>query len=157
MKKIIAIAFLALTTISCNQKVTPPTTLTVENYYTIEMPGNLAPMENLFPNADLQYGNTFKQVYFVATKEAKTEDSDFSAFIDKALARYNKKPNYEIVKENEVRINGLPGKTYELKMSQNETYMYMIQVMIEGQKANYEIISWTTSKNSEVESEKLIN
>ncbi|MEC4113996.1 hypothetical protein [Myroides pelagicus] len=155
MKKLIALAILVASTISCNQKQTPPTTVTIEDAYTLEIPSNLAPIQELFPGADLQYGNTYLQTYLIGKKSVKAQTSNFQAFVDQSLALYNKRPNYEIVKKEDVTINGIKGQQYELKMSQKDVYMYMIQTMLNGEKANYLLMGWTTSQNAEVESQKI--
>ncbi len=155
--KFLAFAICLFTLVSCNQKVTPPQTVSVENLYSVEVPGTLAVMEDLYPDADLQYGNTFKQVFLVTAHEAKDKTASFEEFTEKALANYNKRPNYEIIKQEEVRINSVAGKMYELKMSQGNDVMFMIQVVLDGKKANYQFISWTQAKNQEVETKNFIN
>lgn len=155
--KFLAFAICLFTLVSCNQKVTPPQTVSVDDLYTLEVPGTLATMEDLYPEADLQYGNTFKQVFLVTAHETKDKTTSFEEFTNKALANYNKRPNYEIIKEEEVRINGIAGKMYELKMSQGNDIMFMIQVILDGKKANYQFIGWTQAQNQAVETEKFIN
>lgn len=155
--KFLAFAICLFTLASCNQKVTPPQTVTVDDLYTLEVPGTLAPMEDLYPEADLQYGNTFKQVFLVTAHEAKDKTASFEEFTAKALANYNKRPNYEIIKQEDVRINSIAGKMYELKMSQGNDIMFMIQVILDGKKANYQFIGWTPANNQTVETEKFIN
>lgn len=155
--KFLAFAICLFTLVSCNQKVTPPQTETVDNLYSIEVPGTLAVMEDLYPEADLQYGNTFKQVFVVTAHEAKDKSASFEEFTQKALANYNKRPNYEVIKEEEVRINGIAGKMYELKMAQGTDLMFMLQVVLNGKKANYQFIGWTQAYNQAVETTNFIN
>lgn len=123
----------------------------------MEMPATLAAMKDLYPNADIQYGNTYKQVYIIAKESPKTAEEDFKTFTQKALAAYASRPDYEIVKEDDVRINGLPGKIYKLSMSQEGNFMFMIQTLIEGKKGNYEIIGWTIGQNKDYQGEELMN
>lgn len=156
MKKIIfALSLSFITLISCNQKVDPPKKIDVQDLYSIEMPANLAPIPDLYPNADLQYGNTFLQTYIVTTKSSL--DEDFATFVKEGLANYQDRENYKILKEDNVTINNLDGKLYELEMTQEGTYMFMIQAFLKGKKANYEVIAWTTGQNKDVEGKNLIN
>jgi len=157
MKKLLFILCVTFGLISCNQKVAPPQTVTIKDQFTMEMPGTLAVMKDLYPDADIQYGNTFKQVYIIAKETPKTEGEDFNAFTQKALAAYSNRPDYEIIKADDVRINGLPGKVYKLSMSQEGNFMYMIQTMIEGKKGNYEIIGWTIGQNKDYQGDELMN
>lgn len=157
MKKLLFILCVTLGLVSCNQKVAPPQTVTVKDQFTMEMPSTLAAMTDLYPNADIQYGNTYKQVYIIAKESPKTTEEDFKTFTQKALAAYASRPDYEIVKEDDVRINGLPGKIYKLSMSQEGNFMYMIQVLIEGKKGNYEIIGWTIGQNKDYQGDELMN
>lgn len=157
MKKLLFILCVTLGLVSCNQKVAPPQTVTIKDQFTIEMPATLAAMKDLYPNADIQYGNTYKQVYIIAKESPKTAEEDFKTFTQKALAAYASRPDYEIVKEDDVRINGLPGKIYKLSMSQEGNFMFMIQTLIEGKKGNYEIIGWTIGQNKDYQGEELMN
>ncbi|MGG5575933.1 hypothetical protein ACPDHL_01145 [Myroides sp. C15-4] len=155
MKKLLFMLCITLGMVSCNQKVAPPQTVSVNDQFSMEMPATLAAMTDLYPDAAIQYGNTFKQVYIVAKESPKTED--FATFTQKALATYANRPDYEIVKEDEVRINGLPGKIYKLAMSQEGNFMFMIQTMIEGKKGNYELIGWTIGQNQTYQGDELMN
>ncbi|MDM1046507.1 hypothetical protein HX004_16890 [Myroides sp. 1354] len=157
MKKLLFILCVTLGLVSCNQKVAPPQTVTIKDQFTMEMPATLAAMKDLYPNADIQYGNTYKQVYIIAKESPKTAEEDFKTFTQKALAAYASRPDYEIVKEDDVRINGLPGKIYKLSMSQEGNFMFMIQTLIEGKKGNYEIIGWTIGQNKDYQGEELMN
>ena len=157
MKKLLFILCVTLGLVSCNQKVAPPQTVNVKDQFTMEMPATLAAMKDLYPNADIQYGNTYKQVYIIAKESPKTAEEDFKTFTQKALAAYASRPDYEIVKEDDVRINGLPGKIYKLSMSQEGNFMFMIQTLIEGKKGNYEIIGWTIGQNKDYQGEELMN
>lgn len=157
MKKLLFILCVTLGMVSCNQKVAPPQTVSVNDQFSMEMPATLAAMTDLYPDAAIQYGNTFKQVYIVAKESPKTETEDFAAFTQKALATYAKRPDYQIVKEDDVRINGLPGKIYKLSMSQEGNFMFMIQTMIEGKKGYYEIIGWTIGQNQTYQGDELMN
>ncbi|EHQ41834.1 hypothetical protein [Myroides odoratus] len=157
MKKLLFILCVTVGLVSCNQKVAPPQTVNVKDQFTMDMPATLAAMTDLYPNADIQYGNTYKQVYIIAKESPKTAEEDFKTFTQKALAAYSNRPDYEIVKEDEVRINGLPGKIYHISMSQEGNFMYMIQAMVEGKKGNYEIIGWTIGQNKDYQGEELMN
>ncbi|MCC9041462.1 hypothetical protein LNQ81_01870 [Myroides sp. M-43] len=158
MKTKIAMLALFLTSlVSCNQKVAPTQSVKVADLYSIEIPGTFATIQDLYPNADLQYGNTFKQMYIVTTHEDKKETENFDYFVNKNLSSYNKRPNYEVISQEDIRINGITGKRYELKMSQDKDMMYMIQVMLDGKKANYQYITWTTGDNSQAQKDNFLN
>lgn len=157
MKKLLFILCVTLGMVSCNQKVAPPQTVSVNDQFSMELPATLAVMTDLYPNAAIQYGNTFKQVYIIAKESPKTADESFASFTQKALAAYASRPDYEIIKEDEVRINGLPGKIYKISMSQDGNFMFMIQTMIEGKKGNYEIIGWTIGQNKTYQGDELMN
>ncbi|WP_413511974.1 hypothetical protein [Myroides odoratus] len=157
MKKLLLMLCITVGLVSCNQKVAPPQTVNVKDQFTMEIPSTLAVMTDLYPNAALQYGNTFKQVYIVAKESPKTANEDFKSFTQKALSTYANRSDYEVVKEDDVRINGLPGKIYKLSMSQEGNFMFMIQVMIEGKKGNYELIGWTIGQNKAYQGDELMN
>lgn len=157
MKKLLFILCVTFGLVSCNQKIAPPQTVSVNDQFTMELPSTLAAMTDLYPDAAIQYGNTFKQVYIIAKESPKTEEEDFNAFTQKALAAYSNRPDYQIVKEDDVRINGLTGKIYKLSMSQEGNFMFMIQVMIEGKKGNYEIIGWTIGQNQTYQGDELMD
>jgi hypothetical protein len=114
-------------------------------------------MEDLYEGADLQYGNTFLQTYLVVKDDPKETNMDFNTYVAKAKATYEKRPEYEVLKEDNVKINGLNGKLFELKMNQGKAVMFMIQTIIEGKKANYQIISWTTEKNKDWQGTEMMN
>ncbi|MDR0196427.1 MAG: hypothetical protein LBI73_15005 [Myroides sp.] len=158
MKSKIAMLALAVTTlVSCNQKIAPTQNVKVQDLYTLEVPGTFAAMQELYPNADIQYGNTFKQMYLVTTHEDKSKTANFDEYVTKSLAGYNKRPNYEIINQEDVRINGIAGKRYEIQMSQDKDMMYMIQVMLDGKKANYQYITWTTGENRQAQKDNFLN
>jgi hypothetical protein len=152
-----SVCLILFLTVSCNQKVQPPQTVDVKDLYSIEIPGNLAKMEDLYEGADLQYGNTFLQTYLVVKDDPKETNMDFNTYVAKAKATYEKRPEYEVLKEDNVKINGLNGKLFELKMNQGKAVMFMIQTIIEGKKANYQIISWTTEKNKYWQGTEMMN
>ncbi|MGG5506071.1 MULTISPECIES: hypothetical protein [unclassified Myroides] len=157
MKKLLFILCVTLGMASCNQKVAPPQTVSVNDQFSMEIPATLAVMTDLYPDAAIQYGNTFKQVYIIAKESPKTADESFAAFTQKALATYANRPDYEITKEDDVRINGLAGKIYKISMSQEGNFMFMIQTVIEGKKGNYEIIGWTIGQNKDYQGDELMN
>ncbi|MGL4582543.1 MAG: hypothetical protein ACRCVU_06125 [Flavobacterium sp.] len=158
MKTKIALLALALTSlVSCNQKVEPTKDIKFKDLYTIEVPGAFAPMQELYPNADLQYGNTFIPMYLVTVHQDKKETANFEDYVNKSLASYNKRENYEVINQEDVRINGVAGKRYEIQMSQGKDMMYMIQVMIDGKKANYQYITWTTGTNKQAQKDNFLN
>lgn len=152
-----SICLLLFFIVSCNQKVQPPQTVDVKDLYSIEIPGNLAEMKDLYEGADLQYGNTFLQTYLVIKDDLKDSDIDFNTYVTTAKAMYEKRDGYEVLKEDTVQINGLNGKIFELKMVQGKDPMFMIQTVIEGKKANYQIISWTVEKNKDWQSKEMMN
>lgn len=157
MKKLILGLFFASTLVSCTQKVAPPQEITVNEQFTIQIPSNLAVMPDLYPDAVMQYGNTFNQVYIIGREVEKTQDSTFQAFVNASLATYAKRPNYKIIKEQNVLINGTPAKIFDLTMTQNNSEMFMTQVMLNGKKANYELIGWTIGKNQQYQGEQLLD
>lgn len=157
MKKLILGLCLAFATLSCNQKVAPPQEITVNNLFTIQIPSNLAVMTDLYPEAVMQYGNTFNQVYIIGKEAAKTEDTTFQSFVDESLAVYAQRENYKIVKEQEVTINGTPAKIFDLTMTQNNNDMFMTQVLLEGKNANYELIGWSLGENKQYQGEQLMD
>ncbi|MDR2224315.1 MAG: hypothetical protein LBE34_16510 [Flavobacteriaceae bacterium] len=143
--------------ISCNQKVEPPKTVDVADLYSMEIPGNLAEMKDLYDGADLQYGNTFTQIYLVAKHDAKTEGTSFDSYVAQAKATYENRTDYTVEKEDNIAINGLKGKIYELSMAQEKEMMFMIQAVVEGKKANYQIIAWTTAQNKATQTKNLMD
>ncbi|MCA4792901.1 hypothetical protein HX057_11090 [Myroides odoratimimus] len=155
--KIALLAATFFTLISCNQKVAPTQDVKVLDLYTIEVPGTFAPMQELYPDADIQYGNTFKQMYLVTTHQDKNKTANFEEYVKQSLASYNKRENYEIIVQEDVRINGIPGKKYEIMMSQDKDMMYMVQVILDGKKANYQYITWTTGQNKEAQKDNFLN
>ncbi len=157
MKKLLLSLCLAFTIMSCNQKVAPPKDITVNDHFTIQIPSNLAVMEDLYPNAVMQYGNTFNQVYIVGTETDKKDNENFQSFVNEALSKYEKRPDYTIVKQQDVMINGLPAKIFDLTMKQQNTNMFMTQVMIDGKKANYELIGWSLGENKSYQGEQLMD
>lgn len=158
MKSKIALLALAVTTlVSCNQKVDPAQNVKFQDLYTIEVPGTFGAIQELYPNADIQYGNTFRQMYLVITHEDKKATANFDEYVTKSLASYSKKPNYEIINQEDVRINGITGKRYEIQMSQEKEVMYMIQVMLDGKKANYQYIAWATGESRMTQKDNFLN
>ncbi|AJH16101.1 hypothetical protein [Myroides profundi] len=155
--KIALVAAAFFTLISCNQKVAPTQNVKVLDLYTIEVPGTFAPMQELYPDADIQYGNTFKQMYLVTTHQDKNKTANFEEYVKQSLASYNKRENYEIIVQEDVRINGISGKKYEIMMSQEKDMMYMIQVILDGKKVNYQYITWTTGQNKEAQKDNFLN
>ncbi|MDR0229656.1 MAG: hypothetical protein LBI72_11445 [Flavobacteriaceae bacterium] len=141
--------------VSCNQKVEAPKAAEVKDLYTIEVPGNLAELKDLYDGADLQYGNTFKQVYLVTKHDLKTEGSTFDDYVTKAKATYEKRPDYTVLSDTNIEVNGLSGKILQLTMAQEKEIMFMIQAIIEGKKANYQIITWTTAQNKDAQTQNM--
>ncbi|MHC5310751.1 hypothetical protein ACYSNM_11910 [Myroides sp. LJL116] len=148
MKKISLVLFTALILFSCTIKVPPPQHIVVEDLYSLDIPVALAPMHDLYPGADLEYGNTFTEVYLVTKHllEQNNTSKDFQTYVEDALKVYQNKPQYTIAKQENLNINGLPAKMYYLEMQLNQMPMFMIQTLIQGKKANYELISWTTQR-----------
>ncbi len=139
--------------ISCNVKVPPPQHIVVDDLYSLDIPVALAPMHDMYPDADLEYGNTFTQTYLVSKHSILSESSDndsisenFKSFIDKGLEVYNERPQYKVAQTENLKINGLDAQMYYLEMTLGEMPMFMIQTFIKGKKANYEIISWTPER-----------
>lgn len=159
MKKLSYVLFTALILFSCNIKVPPPEHIVVENLYSLDIPVALAPMQDLYPDADLEYGNTFTEVYLVTKHllEQNNDGKDFQSFVDNALKVYQNKPQYTIAKQENLNINGLPAKMYYLEMQLNQMPMFMIQTFIQGKRANYELISWTTQREKVYDTLELKN
>lgn len=155
MKKLFCVFFLA-TFISCNQKVPVPQLTTIDNLYTLEIPPSFGALNQpIYPQADLELGNTFTQVYLVTTHQQ--DDILFETYIDRELSNYNKRKQYNIDAIETLHIGPLTAKVYELEMSQDQDYMYMVQAFIKGTKNYYQIISWTSAKNKTAQRQNLLN
>ncbi|MHC5202668.1 hypothetical protein [Myroides sp. LJL119] len=147
MKNLLLLICAYLTFISCGEMSVPPAqNVYVENYYMLEIPAALAPMEDLYPNADFEYGNTFTQVYLVSMHQSKAETKDFEDFMEKGLKNYQQRKNYKVEKIESSPIDSLSAKTYFLQMDLDNQSMFMTQTFIDGKKANYQIISWSPTR-----------
>lgn len=142
---------------SCGQKPAPPQTVEVPNLYTIELPSNVGAMEDLYTGADLQYGNTFNQVYYVTKHDDKELTQSFDQYVEEAKATYSGRPNYKVEKEDDIVVNGLKGKILELSMTLGPDEMFMIQTIVEGTKGYYQLITWTPAKTKDVSYKGMIN
>ena len=154
MKNIAILMLLITTFISCGQQEQAPTIVGVENTYTLEVPNNLAAMQELYPDADLQYGNTFLQRYLVSLQGEKT--ISFDHFVREELLSYSKRENYMVLDEKKEVINDLPTLIYEVEMSQGEDMMYMMQALYNGKKGNYEVIQWCKRADMEAQRENML-
>lgn len=159
MKKISFVLFTALILFSCTIKVPPPQHIVVDDLYSLDIPVALAPMHDLYPDADLEYGNTFTEVYLVTKHilEQNNSENDFQQFVKNGLKVYQNKPQYTVAKQENLEINGQPAKMYYLEMQLNQMPMFMIQTFIQGKKANYELLSWTTTREKVYDTLELKN
>lgn len=156
MKKLFPLAFAAVFFISCNSKVEPPKEITVKNLYSIEVSSTLAEINDLQPEASLQYGNKFKELYLVAldedkntfnqTVEATGKEGDFASYEEEVLSFYKDAKNYELLGDKAIQINGLDAKILDVKANVKGIDIYYKIGIINGASHYYRIISWTLEK-----------
>lgn len=147
-------AYFAFT--SCGEVSVPPAqNVDVENYYRLEIPAALAPMTDLYPNADFEYGNTFTEMYMVSLHQEKSQSESFQNYVEKALKTYENRDGYKVEKVLTNPIDNLQATTYYLQMNMNNQPMFMTQTFIDGKKANYQLISWSPSKEKVYDSAQM--
>lgn len=165
MKKLLTLAFTSVLFLSCNTKIEPPKEITVKDLYSIELSSTLAEINDLQPNASLQYGNKFKELYIVAldedkntfnqTVEALGKEGNLNSFESEVLSHYTGTKNYELLSEKEIQINGLNAKLLDIKANVQGIDLYYKIGIVEGKTNYYRIISWTLEKYQAAQSETM--
>lgn len=156
MKKLISLAITAIFFVSCNSKIEPPKEITVKNLYSIEISSTLAEINDLQPEASLQYGNKFKELYLVAIDEDKNtfnqsveatgKKGSFASYEEEVLSFYKDAKNYELLEEKAIQINGLEAKILDIKANVQGIDIYYKIGIINGASHYYRVISWTLEK-----------
>lgn len=165
MKKIIAALAFAALTISCNTKIEPPKEVAIKDLYTIEVSSTLAALQDLQPEASLQYGNKFKELYIVGIEQNKNEfnqeiellgkTGDLSGFENEVLSHYVSEKNYQLLNQKNIQIHGLDAKILDVTAQVQGIDIYYKIGIIEGKDHYYRIISWTLKKYQEAQNENM--
>lgn len=165
MKKRISLAFLSLVLLACNTKIELPKAVTINDLYSVEMPSNLAPLEDLQENASLQYGNKFKEVYTVVIDEDKesfnkaAEESgkkgNLTTYAQETLSHYEGSRSFNLIESKDETINNLPAKTYEITAKVKGIDLYYNLGVVEGKNHYYRVINWTLETNKDAQRENM--
>lgn len=148
MKKAIALILITFSMISCDSKQEYQT-VTIEHKYSIELPSFLSEVNNLNPEASLQYQNPLREFYVLVLDEAKADFPNLAA-ID--LDGYNNllRNNLESSIGNPVfsptrdtLINGLKAKMFSLSGTTQGLDIHYEFAYLESDKNFYQILTWT--------------
>ncbi|WP_090678175.1 hypothetical protein [Myroides guanonis] len=165
MKKLITLGLASVFFISCNTKVEPPKEIKVKDLYTIEVSSTLAEITDLQPEASLQYGNKFKELYIVAidedkntfnqTIEALGKKGDLASYEAEVLSHYTGTKNYELLNQKDLQIDGHNAKLLDIKANVQGIDIYYKIGIVEGKANYYRIISWTLEKYKDAQNETM--
>ena len=148
MKKILVLGLSLLLLVSCNSN-TENRTVKIKNKYSLELPDFLSEVQNLNPEASLQYQNPLKEFYVIVLDEPK---SDFPNpdVIDLEEYKNILKANLEASLENptfspirDTVINGLKTKLFSLSDKTDGIEIYYQFAYIESKTDFYQILTWT--------------
>lgn len=165
MKKLFTLTVTLLVLVACSSKIEPPKTISVNELYTLEVSSTLAEIPDLQPNASLQYGNKFKELYIVVLEEPKTTFQESAALSGKAatletfeqevLSHYTGAKNYELVDQINTEVNGLPARLLSIKAQVQGIDLFYKIGIVEGKDNYYRIISWTLAKYQEAQQQTM--
>lgn len=157
MKKIIPLCLFYLL-LSCNSKKAE--TVTINNKYSVELPGFLSKATNLNEEASLQYQNIFKEFYVIVLDEPKKVLIDIA---DDLAVEPNLESYFSVLKSGmeetfdnvafidikDTKINGLKAKTFAVTGNVEGIDAYYKIAYIEGKDSYYQILTWTLLKNQQ--------
>ena len=136
--------------------------VTVNNQYTVELPGFLSETNDLNDEASLQYQNLFKEFYIIILDEVKEDvhgaiiENDLLDFysldidgysdllIDGVISEMNEDAESE---RKEVHINNRKANLMYLSGNIEDLDIYYEFGFIEGKDHYYQIMVWTLEKN----------
>lgn len=146
MKKLLALTALVILLISCNSN-TEYQTVKVKNKYSLELPDFLSEVQNLNPEASLQYQNPLKEFYVIVLDEPKADFTDPISLEEyKNILRTNLEASLENPTFSPIRdtvINGLKTKLSSLSDKTDGIAIYYQFAYIESKTHFYQILTWT--------------
>lgn len=146
MKKLIVLGLLFTILISCNSN-TEYQTVRVKNKYSLELPDFLSEVQNLNPEASLQYQNPLKEFYVIVLDEPKNYFTDAIGLEEyKNILRTNLETSLEsptFSPSRDTVINGLKTKLSSLSDKRDGIAIYYQFAYIESKTHFYQILTWT--------------
>lgn len=134
-------------------------TVAVDSMYRLDVPKYMKKLENLHPEASLQYANIYKEAYTVVIHESKDEFVEIFTELDEYNSELSPVENYVIVQKKMfeetisslriqdyglIEINNLPARQIKVfGVIDNINFAYLV-AFIEGDDNIYMIMNWTT-------------
>ncbi|MBK7129749.1 MAG: hypothetical protein IPM74_05420 [Crocinitomicaceae bacterium] len=152
-------------------------TVSTNSYFDIDIPGHMEAASGLNGDASIQYqyveqvGTTVKEHYVIVLMETKEEiesydlDEEFDALSYGEISSTSLGDgldSFEILTKNPevVQVNGLDCVKYEMEGSMGEVNVYYRLGVFEGEKAFYQVLTWTLTEQKaefKADMDKIIN
>lgn len=160
MKNIAKIFLLLLAVTSC-QIAYKEQTITIEDRYTLTLPGFLTKASNLNDDASLQYQNTLREFYTIVIDEDAEEfhdaiyDNNLDELIELNLDGYaqllisgveNAGIKAAVSETKSDYINGMPARFITARGVVEGIDVFYLFTFTEGANRYYQIVSWTLDK-----------
>lgn len=169
----VLIVFLCSATfVSCDQKTK---TITIEGNYELDVPVKYAEVNDLNPEASLQYQNSRKNIFVIVIDETKETvataltKNNLTDRYDNSLKGYSElitdgMDNTIAIKDkpefNDIIIDNLKARELSFEGIASGNHVYWKLAFIEGKKRFYQVMVWTEAaeqKKHEREMQAIIN
>ncbi|MCD8030272.1 MAG: hypothetical protein LUF85_05480 [Bacteroides sp.] len=159
MKKIFILFLVFLLLVSCQSDKTR--VVTVEDMYSISLPGYLSEAKDLNQEASLQYQNLWKEFYVIVIDDLKSDIQDILEEHELLEIYPNDLEGYsnliwdgfqgdmdiqKITDPTDDRINGMPVKYRKINAVAQGMDVFYYFAVVEGKERFYQILTWTLTE-----------
>jgi len=156
MKKIFSPILAIFFLMACSE--TPPETVTVDDKFSLQIPGYLSEANGLNSDASLQYQNLIKEFYVIvidedietfneAINENQLQDiysTDFDGYFSLLIDSFSEGIEIFTVSDQvDLTINDMPAKSIEIEGQVDDVSIYYNYTVVKGETDYYQILSWT--------------
>lgn len=112
-------------------------------HYSLQIPSYMNAVENLHPNAKMQYSNRYRNMYVIVLSDDKTNKSflEFRKSALKVITQYLDKP--VITDSVKIKLNGLDAFETEVFGNIGDESIYYDHLAINAPDKYYEVCVWT--------------
>ncbi len=119
-----------------------PKTVTLNKRYQIDIPSYMHQTQDLNPDAEIQYQNSFRNRYLLLFKEPQS--SSLQAFADQRLQQLLEKVKDSVVsKSKDLEVNGIPAHENVVNAKVGDERIYYKLLFYEGKEHYYQLVIWT--------------